>query len=79
MKPQSDSPTVAKENFKLIMVVAASLQFAISSMDMRAAFLQAKVLDRNVFIKPLDDIRKPGFVLGLRKLVCCLDDASYKF
>ena len=47
-QPQSDSPTAAKESFKLLMAVAANQNFKVVSMDIRAAFLQAKKLDREV-------------------------------
>ena len=47
-QPQSDSPTAAKESFKLLMALSANFNFKIVSMDIRAAFLQAKTLDREV-------------------------------
>ena len=51
-KLQSDSPTVAKESLKLLIVLAANEDFELASMDIRAAFLQAKTLDREVYMKP---------------------------
>ena len=59
-KPQSDSPTAAKESFKLMMALAANNGFRLVSMDIRAAFLQAKMLDREIYMKPPPDIMKPG-------------------
>ena len=50
LKPQSDSPTAAMESFKLLMVVAANNSFRLASLDIRAAFLQSKALDRDVYI-----------------------------
>ena len=47
-QPQSDSPTAAKESFKLLMALAANQNFKVVSMDIRAAFLQAKKLDREI-------------------------------
>ena len=41
-QPQLDSPTAAKESFKLLMALSANFNFKIVSMDIRAAFLQAK-------------------------------------
>jgi len=79
LKPQSDSPTAAKESFKLLMVVAANNGFKLASVDIRAAFLQSKALDRDVFVKPPEDIRKPGVVWRLKKPLYGLDDASRKF
>merc|ERR1712215_241590 len=51
-QPQSDSPTAAKESFKLLMALAANQNFKVVSMDIRAAFLQAKKLDREVDLFP---------------------------
>ena len=42
------------------MALAANNGFKVVSMDIRAAFLQAKRLYREVYMKPLVDIRKPG-------------------
>merc|ERR1711962_1747485 len=49
-QPQSDSPTAAKESFKLLVALAANQNFKVVSMDIRAAFLHAKKLDREVFV-----------------------------
>ena len=70
MKPQSDSPTAAKESFKLLMAVAANNGLRLAFLDIRAAFLQSKSLDRDVFIKPPVDIRrqKTGTLWKLKNL-----------
>ena len=78
-QPQSDSPTAAKESFKLLMALAANQNFKVVSMDIRAAFLQAKKLDREVFVRPPDDIKKEGKIWKLLKPLYGLDDASRKF
>jgi len=57
-QPQSDSPTAAKESFKLLMALAANQNFKVVSMDIRAALLQAKTLDREVFVRQPNDIKK---------------------
>ena len=78
-QPQSDSPTAAKESFKLLMALSANFNFKIVSMDIRAAFLQAKTLDREVFVRPPKDIEKEGVIWKLLKPLYSLDDASRKF
>merc|ERR1712112_811995 len=78
-QPQSDSPTAAKESFKLLMALSANFNFKIISMDIRAAFPQAKTLDREVFVRPPRDIEKEGKVWKLLKPLYGLDDASRKF
>merc|ERR1712002_1378733 len=59
-QPQSDSPAAAKESFKLIMALSANFSYKMVSMDIRAAFLQAKTLDREVFVRPPKDIENEG-------------------
>ena len=78
-QPQSDSPTAAKESFKLLVALAANQNFRVVSMDIRAAFLQAKKLDREVYVRPPDDIKKEGKIWKLLKPLYGLDDASRKF
>ena len=56
LKPQSDSHTVAKESFKLLMAIAAIFGFKLTSVDIRAAFIQSKVLNREVYIEPPPDL-----------------------
>ena len=53
--------------------------FKVVSMDIRAAFLQAKKLDREVYVRPPEDIRKQGKIWKLLKPLYGLDDASQKF
>ena len=78
-QPQADSPTVAKESFKMFMALAANSKFDVVSMDIRAAFLQAKKLDRDVYMEPPKDIKKEGKIWKLLKPLYGLDDASRKF
>ena len=61
------------------MAVAANNKFEIASLDIRAAFLQARKLDRPVFVLPPKDIRKKGVLWRLLKPLYGLDDASRRF
>ena len=62
LKPQSDSPMAAKESFKLLTALSANFRFKLASVDINAAFLQSKVLDRKVFVEPPADIKKQGII-----------------
>ena len=62
LKPQSDSPIASKDSFKMLMAVAANSKFNLASVDIRAAFLQSKVLDRDVFVEPPTDVKKQGWI-----------------
>ena len=41
-------------------VLAANSDFKVVSIDIRALFLQAKKFDREVFVRPPDNIKKKG-------------------
>ena len=62
LKPQSDSPTASKVSFKLLMAISANFGFKLASVDIRAAFLWSKVLNRNVYIELPADLKKPGIL-----------------
>ena len=79
LKPQADSPTAMRESFKLFCSIASNENFSIQSMDIRAAFLQSKELDRDVFLEPPKDLKNPGMIWKLKKPLYGLDDASRKF
>ena len=49
------------------------------SIDIRAAFLQAKILDREVYMKPPEDQKVDSYVWKLEKPLYGLDDVSRKF
>ena len=78
-KLQSDSPTGAKESLKLLITLAANNDFDMASVDRKAAFLQAKTLDREVFMKPPKDQRVEGWLWKLKKPLYGLDDTSRMF
>jgi hypothetical protein len=61
------------------LAVAANERFELESVDIRAAFLQSKDLDRDVFVEPPKDIKKPGKIWKLKKPLYGLDDTSRKF
>ena len=62
VKPQSDSPTIRRESLKMFFAIAANQQFQLQAIDIRAAFLQAKPLDREVFLEPPSDLKKDGIL-----------------
>jgi len=76
---QSHLPTILREFMKMFFTVAANEDFELREIDIRAAFLQAKQIDRDVFLKPLKDIRKEKIIWKLKKPLYGLNDASRKF
>ena len=49
-----------RESMKLFLSVAANEGFQLRKIDISAAFLQAKELNRDVFMMELKDIRREG-------------------
>ena len=68
-----------RESFKVFLAVAANESFELESVDIKAAFLQSKVLDRDVFLEPPKDLKKEGIIWKLKKPLYGLNDASRKF
>ena len=58
---------------------AANEGFRLRSIDIRVAFLQAKGLDREVYMEPPKDVKKEGKIWKLKKPLYRLNDASCKF
>ncbi len=77
--PQSDSPTALRESNKVFYAMAANEGFDLRSMDIKAAFLQANELDRDVYVEPPSDVKKEGVLWKLVKPLYGLKDASRKF
>ena len=65
--PQSNSPTILRESMKLFFLVAANEGFKLRSVDIRAAFLHAKCLEREIFLMPPKDVKKEGLIWKLKK------------
>lgn len=78
-KPQSDSPTMLRESLKMFFALAVNEDFCLRSIDIRAAFLQANKLDREIYMTPPKDVKKEGMIWKLKKPLYGLNDASHKF
>ena len=56
--------------------MAVGLGFAVSSKDVYSAFLQGKSINRDVFLIPPDESKKPGVLWKLKKAAYGLSDAA---
>ena len=74
--PQSDSPTASRESFKSFLALAANEGFQIKNMDVKSAFLQGTPLNRDVYMEPPVEFKRPGIIWKLKKTVYGLYDAS---
>ena len=78
-KPTSDSPTALRESLKMFLSVTAMNDFKLRALDIRAAFLQAEPLKREIFIQPPKDVANDGKIWRLLKPIYGLDEANRRF
>ena len=76
---RTDSPTVRKGNINILLVVAATEGWTITTSDVTAAFLQSGQIERDIFVKPPCERRVPGMIWKLKKTVYGVKDASRGF
>ena len=70
-----DSPTCSRESLRLLFAAAATNKWNIQSIDISSAFLQGNELERDVYLIPPKDIRKPGVIWKLNRCIYGLNDA----
>ena len=73
---QTDSPTVNKESQRVALTVISSRGWELQSLDVKAAFLQGKELDRDIYLKPPKEAKSPEKLWKLKRCVYGLNDAS---
>lgn len=73
---QTDSPTANKETVRIVLAVIPSLGWDPNLLDVCAAFLQGKDLDREIYLKPPKEGKCTGKLWRLNKCVYGLEDAS---
>ena len=72
----TDSPTCSKSGLRMFLATAVSCGFIIRSKDVYSAFLQGKSINRDVFLEPPMELKKPGTLWKLRKAAYGLSDAA---
>ena len=73
---RSDSPTVQSTSLRFLLTLAAANVWNVCCTDIKSAFLQGKILDREVFIKPPKEADAKGMLWRLNKCLYGLTDAS---
>lgn len=75
-----DSPTIGKNCVRMLLAIAASKHWNIGSTDIKSAFLQGQLLEREVFLLPPKESNTGnGFVWKLRRCLYGLNDAARQF
>ena len=72
----TDSPTCSKSVLRIFLMLASSHGYKIKSKDVKSAFLQGKLIARDVFLNPPQERYKAGVVWKLRKTAYGLCDAA---
>ena len=71
-----DSPTGDKCSLRSFICISHGNGWKIEGMDIKAAFLQSRQLDREVFVKPPRSLKKVGIIWQLEKPAYGLNDSS---
>ena len=70
----SDTPT--KSTRRTVLAITANEGWIIEIIDIKAAFLQSRTINRNVYILPPLETRQDGIIWKLKKTVYGLDNVS---
>ena len=71
-----DSPTASKPSMKIFFAVCANNNWVCETMDIKAAFLQGKEIERGIYVKLPAEAKKEGIIWKLNKVAYGLCDAS---
>ena len=72
---RTDSPTCSKESLRLVLSIATSLGWKCKSVDVKTAFLQSEVINRDIYVRPPLEFDE-GKIWRLNKCVYGLGDAA---
>ena len=75
----SPRPTAVKSTVRTVLAITANEGWIIETIDMKAAFLQSRTINRNVYILPPPEARQDGMLWKSKKTVYGLDDASHEW
>ena len=74
---ESSAPTIAKESWRLMLVICVNNDWVPSSLDIKTAFLQGRGFDKEVLLEPPMEANVPtGHAWRLKKPVYGLKEAS---
>ena len=76
---RKDSPTILKVNLRLIACISSCYGWKVKALDIRSAFLQGQMIDRDVYLKPPVEAGLDEKVWKLNKALYGLGDASRKW
>ena len=72
-------PNVSKLEIRVLFAIAASKEWPLEVADVKSAFLQGDQLDRELYMEPSSEEKKPNVIWRLNKAVYGLNDARLKW
>ena len=76
---KADSPTVSKLGIRVLFATAASKEWPHQVIDVKSAFLQGDELDREFYMEPPAEEKKPNVIWRSNKTVYELNNAPLKW
>ena len=73
---QVDAPTAAKMTLRTVLAIATNKQWSVKTIDIKAAFLQGRAIERDVYLMPPEEANLEGKLWRLRKSAYGLADAA---
>ena len=73
---QVDVPTAAKMTLRTVLAIAANRKWSVKTIDIKAAFLQGRAIERDIYLIPPDEANLQGKLWRLRKSAYGLADAA---
>ena len=73
---QADAPTASKTALRIVLALAANYDWSTSTVDVKAAFLQGRPINRDIYIKPPREVSIEGRIWKLRRTAYGLVDAA---
>ena len=71
-----DSPTAARETLRIFCSISANERWEVECSDVRSAFLQSDIIDRDIYVEPPPEKYKVNTIWKLNKPLYGLGDAS---
>ena len=75
-----DSPTVNRSTMRMMLAVSVAKHWTVKATDIKSAFLQGSILQRDVYLKPPKEANvEDGTIWKLKRCLYGLNDAARKF
>ena len=73
---QTDSPTCLKESIRILLLILASNNWTLHSLDVKSAYLQGIPISRELYLEPPQEANCPGEIWLLKRCIYGLSDGG---